>query len=80
MREPRLVPAVGFTVAPDLPVDALIAFPDPGGDRFHRLAGGETIGDFDPVILGQVPAADRLIWLFRMQGVAGVGARDFRGR
>jgi hypothetical protein len=37
--EPRLVTAVGFGVARDLPVPALVALADPSPDALHRLAG-----------------------------------------
>src|SRR6476619_6319180 len=59
MGKPRLVGAVGFAVACDLPVEALEALTDPGGNGFHRLARGEPVGDLDAIVLADVPGTDR---------------------
>jgi hypothetical protein len=61
LRIPRLVAAVGLAVAGDLAVDALVALADSGRDRLHGLPSGEPVSDLDPVVLGEVAAADRLI-------------------
>jgi hypothetical protein len=59
MRIPRLVAAAGLAVAGDLPVDGLKALADPGGNVLGRLPAGQAVRDLDPVVLAQVPAADR---------------------
>src|SRR4051794_6659647 len=57
----RLVGAIGLLVTGDLPVDGLVGLPDPSRDLLDRLASRQSIGDLDPVILGQVAAADGLV-------------------
>ena len=61
VREPRLIAPIWLPIASDLPIHTLIALTDPSRDRLHPLAGIETIGDLDPVILGQIPATDRRV-------------------
>src|ERR1700728_412718 len=61
VRIPGLVAAIRLAVACDLAVDGLVALADPGRDRLHGLPGGEPVSDLDPVVLGEVAAADRLI-------------------
>jgi hypothetical protein len=61
VREPRLVTAVGLAVAFDLAVDALEALANPICDRGDLLAGRQALGDLDPVVLGEVAAANGVL-------------------
>src|SRR5439155_17047809 len=56
---PRLIPPIRLPDAGDLSVHGLVALADPGSDRLDRLVTAEPIGDFDSVVLAQIPRADR---------------------
>jgi hypothetical protein len=48
-----LVTAVRLAVAFDLPVDGLEALVDRRGDVIDRLLGLQSVGDGDPLVLGE---------------------------
>ena len=58
VRVVRLVDPIGFPAAVDLPVDALVRRADPCRDLFDRLPSLQPVSDLDPIVLGQVAAAD----------------------
>jgi hypothetical protein len=58
VRPPRLVGAVRLAVASDLPVHGLEALADLVRDDLHRRSGLQSIGDRDPIILGEEARRD----------------------